>query len=439
MVKERSSMKLWSKIINNSEKKVLISNFFALSIIQGLNFSLQLLVIPFLLYTLGVETFGILAMATAFSAYFQVLSDYGFNVVATHEVSIHREDNNKLNEIFSAVMTIKVALMLLSLSILLLSLWLFDSLAQNWLIYLLTFGMVIGEVLFPIWFFQGIEKMRYIAIVNIVAKLFFLTAIYIFVKEQEDAYLVPLFNSLGFIIVGVLSIIYIYREFHIRFSWQPYSTLRLYVIKGWHIFLSRLAVTLYSSSNIFILGLFTTPLLVGYYAIAYKVTSAIITLGNIVNQVIFPYLSKKWVENQTLYYELFYKFLRGIVFSMSFVAVILFSFAEEVVYLLSGESIPLSVELLQIMSLTLIIAPLGALYSQSFVTQGQSSYVTKSTFWTLFVNLLLVGVLIPLYGVYGLAISEVLVKIFHFYINNQYFLHLKRGSPSKVLLIRDAI
>ena len=413
-------------MINKREGKVLVSNFLALGVVQGLNFLLPLLVVPYLLYTLGIELFGLLAMATAFSSYFLILSDYGFNVTATREISIYREDSKKLNEIFSAVMIIKSLLMSLGFSILLLSLWLFDSLGKDALIYILTFGMVLGEVLFPIWFFQGIEKMRYIAILNIVAKLFFLLAILLFVKREDDIYLVPLFNSLGFIMVGLLSLFYIHKKFNIRFVWQPYRVLRQYIIMGWHIFLSKLAVTLYSSSNIFILGLFTNHLMVGYYAVAYKVVSALVSLGDIVNQVIFPYLSKKWIENREFYYKLFYKFLQGIILTMFFIAIVLFFTAQDIVRLLVGEDSLISVELLQIMSLFIIIAPLGGLYSQSFVTQSRSFYVTKSTFWTLVVNLLLVAILIPLYGVYGLAMAEVLVKIFHFYLNNLYFIRLRK-------------
>lgn len=311
-------------MINKREGRVLVSNFLALGVVQGLNFLLPLLVVPYLLYTLGIELFGLLAMATAFSSYFLILSDYGFNVTATREISIHREDREKLNEIFSAVMTIKLLLMSLGFSILLLTLWLFDSLGKDALIYILSFGMVLGEVLFPIWFFQGIEKMRYIAILNIVAKLFFLLAILLFVEREDDIYLVPLFNSLGFIMVGLVSLFYIHKKFNIRFVWQPYRVLRQYIIMGWHIFLSKLAVTLYSSSNIFILGLFTNHLMVGYYAVAYKVVSALVSLGDIVNQVIFPYLSKKWIENREFYYKLFYKFLQGIILTMLFIAVILF-------------------------------------------------------------------------------------------------------------------
>ncbi len=412
--------------MNQKDKKVLFSNFFSLGIVQGLNFLLPLLVVPYLLHTLGVEIFGLLAMATAFTAYFMILSDYGFNVTATREISVHRDSLEKLNEVFSAVIMIKIALMIFGFVILLMALLLFDKLGDESLIYLLTFGMVLGQVLFPIWFFQGIEKMGYIAILNIVAKLFFLLAILIFVKEKEDAYLVPLFSSLGFIVVGIISLVYMYRTFHIRFVWQPYAQLRHYFLLGWHIFLSRMAVVFYTSSNIFILGVFTNHTMVGYYAIADKVISALVSLGDILNQVFFPYLSKKWEENRQIYYQLFYKILKRMVLGMVVVAVVVMFWASDVVRLLSGEEIVVTTELLQIMSLAIILFPLGGLFSQSFVTQQQSVYVTKSTFWTLLVNLVLVGVLVPLYGVYGLAVAMILVQVFHFYLNYLYFIRLRK-------------
>jgi len=412
-------------MIEKKDKKVLVKNFLSLGVVQGLNFLLPLLVIPYLLHVLGVEIFGLLAMATAFIGYFMIVSDYGFNITATREVSVNRDSIDKLNEIFSAVMLIKIFLMFTGLLVLLLVLFLFDSLGSESTIYLLTFGMVLGQVLFPIWFFQGMEKMGYIAILNIVAKLIFLVAILIFVKEKEDAYLVPLFNSLGFIVVGIISLVYVYKEFNIRFVWQPYKVLKEYLVLGWHIFLSRLAVILYTSSNIFVLGVFTNHIVVGYFAIAYKIISALATLGDILNRVFFPYLSKKWEESKVSYYNLFSKISKNIFLAMLFMSVIVFWWSPEIITLLSGEEIKITTELLQIMSLILILSPFGGLYSNSFVTQQHSVYVTKSTFWTLLVNLILVGILVPIYGVYGLAVAMVMVQVFHFYLNNLYFNKLR--------------
>jgi PST family polysaccharide transporter len=111
-------------------------------------------------------------------------------------------------------------------------------------IYLLTFGTILGQMLFPVWFFQGIEKMKYITYLNIIAKLIFTFAIFIFVHEKSDYYLVPIFTSLGFISIGLISIYIIKKDFQIIFKLQSFKIIKNYLVDGWHIFLSRLYLNL---------------------------------------------------------------------------------------------------------------------------------------------------------------------------------------------------
>lgn len=410
----------------HQDNKVLLSNFISLSILQGANFILPLLAVPYLIRVLGVELYGLLAFATAMIMYFMVLSDYGFNLTATREISIHRESKTKVIEIFSAVMTIKFLLMILGLLILTIVIFSFERFREDWGIYYLTFGMVIGQVIFPVWFFQGMEKMKYISILNILAKTIFLIAIFVFIHEKEDYYLVPIFNSVGFIVAGIISLYYINKEFRISFKWQSINTLFYYLKDGWHIFISRIAVVLYTSSNIFVLGLFTNNTSVGHYSIAEKVISAISTLGSIVNQVLFPHLSKIWNQNIQNYYIKFRNIFKGMSIGMLIVSLLLFVLAPHVVNLLSGEKIEESIMVLRLLALTVVLFPLGGLFTQSFVTQRSNIYVTQVTIYTSLVNMLLVFILIYLYGIYGLAITVLLVQIFQVFINVKYFLLLKR-------------
>jgi len=242
---------------------------------------------------LGVEKFGLLSFATATIAYFQILTDYGFNLSATREVAINRDNKEKLNEIFNSVMIIKFCLLIISFLLLSVLVFSFEKFRQDWLVYYLSFGMVLGQVLFPVWFFQGMERMRYITILNVVAKGIFTIAIFVYVKSQSDYWKVPLLNSIGFLIAGIASLILIYKYFNIVAKKVSKTALLRQLQDGWHIFIANLTGNIYGQGTIFILGLLKTSETVGYYSIGEKILKAISSLVQPIAQAIFPYLANK--------------------------------------------------------------------------------------------------------------------------------------------------
>ena len=281
-------------LANTEDKKRLLSNFFSLSVLQVFTYVLPLLTLPYLVRVLGTENFGLVMFAQSFIIFFNILVDYGFNLSATREVSINRESKEKLTEIFSSVMSIKLILIGISFAILSIIIFSFDNFSDHVDLYYLTFLLVIGHALFPIWYFQGLEKMKYITIVNITSKLIFTIAIFIFIQNEADYILVPILNGLGVIIGGLLSLWIVRKDFKQGFQLQSFKILTMYFKDSSQFFLSRLSSVGYSNINTFLAGILLSPVFVTYYYLADKVVSVILSLFSPVVQTIYPYLAKKY-------------------------------------------------------------------------------------------------------------------------------------------------
>lgn len=402
--------KLKSKF-QSEEKKRLLSNFFSLAILQGANYILPLITLPYLVRVLGIEYFGLLAFATAIIAYFNIITDYGFNLTATREISIHRDDKVKVIEIFSSVMIIKFILMFVSFTLLVLLVFSFEKFSKDWEVYLLTFGTVLGQVLFPVWFFHGMEKMKYSTYLDILSKSIFTVAIFIFIQEQSDFYIVPILTSFGYIVAGIFSLVLIKKEFGVWFKWVEKETILYHLKEGWHIFLAGFGVNLYKNNAILILGIFTDNLIVGYFSIAKKIIDALNQVASVISRTILPYVNYKFELGTELF--TFLKKIFLLILSYTFVlGVLLIMFSSEISTLIAGNIHTEIVISLKAMSFVPLIIAINIPAVHILLLSKNDKLFSKAVLLGGILDITLLVALIPLFSYFGAIISVIITEAF---------------------------
>ena len=396
----------FQKIIKTDDVKTLVENFFSLAVLQGVNYLLPLITLPYLVRVLGPEKYGLVMFAQAFLQYFVVLTDYGFDISATREISLHRQDKQKTAEIFSAVILIKLLLMVLSFLVLLLIVFSVKKFAAEWELYLLTFGFVMGNVLFPVWFFQGMEKMRFVTLLNITSKLIFTVLIFVFIREISDYMLVPLFNGLGFLVAGVISLWLVFRHFGIRWKPVPLSVILFHLKDSFHFFFSRISISLITVTNTFVLGLLTSNTLVGYYAAAEKIIRAIESLVQPVVQSLYPYMSR--IRNIKLYKRILFV---GLLFSLLILAVILI-FGDFITGLVLGSQFTYSNYILKLLSLEIPIVYFSILLGLPLLAAlGYKWYFNYSAVFCSIFHIVQLGLLMLAYYLFPLSEDTFIIAL----------------------------
>jgi PST family polysaccharide transporter len=393
-----------------SVKKRLIINFLFLATMQGLNLVLPLITIPYLLRVVGPSKYGIINIAQSFIQYFILFTDYGFNLVATRDISLAKDNRKQLSVIFSSVMFVRILLLSFSLLILIFLVLFIPKFGKESVVYYLTFGMVIGNALFPIWFFQGIDHMKVISILNIISKAIFTFGIFFFVKGSSDYLNVVILNSFGYLSIGLIGLYLVIFRYKVKLI-RPSKEQIVHQLKaGWDIFISNLVTSLYTASNIFILSFFANNKIVGYYASAEKIVKAISSIIAPIIQTVYPFLSRSLQESKEKAILVINKIFILITVIMGLLSLIVGLFATQIVDIL-GSKYTEAVPLIQILAiLPLILGWANVFGILTMINFDYKRQLSRIYIFSSILSIVLMAFLIPEFKQYGTAWNTVLTE-----------------------------
>lgn len=400
-------------LFRSHENKRLFYNVQNLFFFQATNYILPLVTIPYIVRVIGPEKFGILSFAEALNQYFVMITEYGFNITGTQQISLERDRAASRNAIFSSITAVKLLLMVLCALVLILLLIFVESLRRDWAVYLLYFSMVPANVLLSYWFYLGMEEMHYLNYPNLITKLGYTAGIFLFLHREEDFYLVPLFYG-GFMVVGgIVSAAVIFRKFKIK--WEKPSRRDIFdcLKKGWSIFISTFAINLYRRSNVFLLGLFASKEAVGFYSAGEKIVVVLQSLFNPVIQAFYPFISrKKKLSARHSLKSIFFliKWLGG---GTALLAIAIIIFAKPLTLLALGDKFLPSVRVLQIAALVISLGVLNYVLGIIFMTNFDfEKEFSRRVMVTGLFNIILCSVLSYFFLEIGAAIAFVFAEFF---------------------------
>lgn len=370
---------------------------------------LPLLSYPYLIRVLGTSIYGKVIFAQAIIGYLTLLVGFGFSITATKEISIHRKNKDKLSEIVSSVLIIKVLFLFVSFFLFLPFFFFFNQVSDNKVLYLMTMWLCIYEIIFPVFYFQGIEKMKYTSIITLLVRGLFVALIFVFIKNKSDYLYVPMLNLLGVVLAGVCSMYIIFYKHKIRFYFPELKVLKFYFKESTPVFLSNISVQLYVSTNKVLIGSFLGMTEVSYYDLGEKILNILRIPQGIISQSVFSKIS---LDKNISFIKKVFKY--SLVFNVAlFVGLVVFS--DFIIKTLGGVDMIPAKGVVIILGLTLPIVAISNVFGTLvMIPFGLNKLFSKIVMFSggIFIIQFFFLWLLNLITIYSLSIITVITELF---------------------------
>lgn len=354
------------------KNEILVKNFSYLSALQIFNLLIPFITYPYLIRILGIEEYGLLAFSQAIVSYFALLVGYGFNIIGTIEVSKHRTNKHKLSEVLTSIFISKLILLIISFVLLYFSLIFLEKSTDHKLVFYLSMWFCIYDLIFPGWYFQGLEKMKWVTIISLIMRLSTISLIFLFIKLPSDYIYVPVFNGLGAMLAGCTAQYLIIFRDHIKFTTPKFHTIKYYFSQATPIFISNLSTTAVTSTAKVLIGIKLGMSEIAYFDIAEKLLNLLKMPQFIFTQILLPKISKDKDISFVLKLRNYSFF-----FNLSILIVTIFLLPNILTFLGGSQLIPgLSATIIMLMCLP--FSALMSVYSvQLLISFGFSMLYTK--------------------------------------------------------------
>ena len=351
----------------------IIENYFFMTFVQVIGSLIGIIIYPFLIRKLGSESYGLYVFALSVTTYFFKIVSFGFSMPALKIISQNIDNLEIKNEVVSSVISAKCYLAILSIIIFFISLFFIPFLYQNKWIIIICFTQIISEIIYPNWYFQAVQKVRVVAILQLSIRLFSIPFIFLLIKKNTDISTYAIIASLSNILVALSSVIYLKIKENISIHFVSIKKLKKYFQDALPFFWSSSASAIKMESITIIIGIFFNMTDVAYYDLANKILLLPRLATSSINDALFPKFiknTKQLVVKKIIQVE--------IIIGLSVIAVVVIT-GHWIVLLLGGIKMLSAYPLTIILSLTILLnLIISCYYYFIFVPKNKYYYITQN-------------------------------------------------------------
>lgn len=419
-------MKALKKIYQND----FVSNTLIGIFIKGVSFVVPyLLITPYLIRTLGEGQFGLISFSVGFVSLFFPFVEYGFMLTAPRDLSLHQGNLSEIGRICSNIIAVK--LLLGGICFFAASCFIFfeKKLANHAQLHFFSLFLLLGQVVIPIWLFQGLGQLKKFAFYTLLVNIAYLLYVVIFIKSPSDYLYVNLGQGciwIALYAVALGQIIYPIRKY-LHFT---YSGALIELKKGFFIFLTNFFHFLFITCNIVILGFFVEGKELDNYSYAEKIYMVFRVVSGVIYQMAYPKVFTLKQNSDEIANKFLKKLFVGILLVFGSISLLLFWQSEMVIWAFTGKLNAEAAELLRILAFSSLVYALSVPLSQKILVFLSNKVFAIILFWVVIFNISLNLYAAPTYGAKGTATALLFTEIFFLTLSG-FYVFIAQNKQSK--------
>lgn len=392
-------------------------NTFWLAIFQLAKMIFPFLILPILTRRLSVETYGNLTFIKTVMNFLQIFLDFGFMLSATKEIAKIKNDTNKIQQIMADTLLARLLLGGIGFLLIIILSFFFPILDHNFLFTITSYLTVFLSIFLFDFLFRGLEIIHVMTIRFIIMKTISFLLTILFVRQDHQIILIPLFDILSSVIAIILVALELQkRSFRLI---RPKLKSSIHSLKISLIyFLSDVSATAFNAISTIIIGLVFSSTEVALFGVSIQIIGAIQALLGQLSSGIYPIMVRQ--KSRKFIQQIFQKTI-PLVFLFTGLIVILLPLALQV---LAGDKYAAAHPIIQILAITIFFSFINTLLGwPTLGVINQQNKVTLSTIISTVFNLvsLILLYLSSSLNLYSVAITRVTTEIILFCIRLYYY------------------